>query len=88
MRLINIWSPSGTNSMEQRPSSEAIEEILTFSQTKVHYHVHKTPLLVPVPDRVIQSTPTHLKPLQSILILSSHIHLYKKKKPSFADSPP
>jgi hypothetical protein len=73
MHPLNIWSPSGTNSMEQLPSSEAIEDIPTLLQTNVHYPVHKAPLLVPVLDTLIHSTPFHLNPSQSILILSSHL---------------
>lgn len=79
MRPLNNWSPSGTNSMEQLPSSKAIEDIpTTLLQTNVHYHVHKAPLLVLVLDTLNHSTPFHLNPFQSILILSSHIHLYQQ----------
>lgn len=64
MRPLNIWSPSGTNSMEQLPSSEPSEDIpTTLFQTNVHYHVRKAPLLVPVLHTLIHSTPPHLNPL-------------------------
>jgi hypothetical protein len=44
---------------------------------KVHYRVHKSPPLVPIPVRWIQSIPPHHIPLWSILIrvLSYHLHL-------------
>jgi hypothetical protein len=82
MSPLNISSPSRSNSMGQLPCSEAIEDIpTTLLQTNVHYHVHKAPLLVSVRDTLIQSTPSHLNPLKSIQILSSHTHLYKKNTP-------
>ena len=79
MYPLNIWSPSGTNSVEKLPSSQAIEDIPTsLLQTNVHYRVHKAPLLVLVLDTLIHFTPSLLNLLQSILILSSHIYLYQQ----------
>jgi hypothetical protein len=42
--------------------------------TKVHYRVQKSQLLVPIPSQINQSTPSHTICLRSFLILFSHLH--------------
>jgi hypothetical protein len=67
--------------MELSPSCEAascaaIQEFPSILQNpKVHYCVHKSPPLVPILARSIQSTPPHSISLRSILILSTHLQL-------------
>ena len=57
--------------MEQLPSSEAIEDIpTTLLQTNAHYHVHKTPLLVPVLNTLT------LRLLMSYIYIYIYIYIY------------
>jgi hypothetical protein len=66
--------------MEQSPSWEAascaaIQELPNILwNMKVHYHVYKSPQLVPIPSQInrVHTTPSYLR---SLSILSTHLHL-------------